>query len=291
MTTREASSVDASLKLEELKLDERDELVMSQLPEVHFIARRIHKRLPVFVPLEDLIHSGVLGLLEATKKYDSAKQVQFKTFAQFRIRGAILDSLRKLDHASRRMRIKSQKLNAASEQLSLRLGREPTEEEIAHEVGLNPVALRKLASNLRNLEQVDQQIAAGKDCAETRDLIDSAPAKSSENPFAQCLQSEMKQRLAEAMSHLSPRETKILSLYYFEQLTMQEIASALNVKSSRISQIHSAAIAKLRAHLEGKEINNESKAAIVSAPGSTAEQCEDLAGKDCNKSRRVSLPD
>ena len=122
-------------------LRDRDEFILSQLSEVQFIARRIHKRLPVFVPLEDLVHSGVLGLLEATEKYDSTKQVQFKTFAQFRIRGAILDSLRKLDRASRRMRSKSRGLIAAGEQLSQKLGRQPTEGEIAHEVGLEPAAL------------------------------------------------------------------------------------------------------------------------------------------------------
>src|ERR1700686_168728 len=102
MTAPEVSTAHASLNLEE-----RNELVMSQLPEGHFIARRIHGRLPVFVPLEDLVHSGVRRILEATEKYDSSKNLQFKTFAQFRIRGAILDSLEKPDRASRRLRTKS----------------------------------------------------------------------------------------------------------------------------------------------------------------------------------------
>jgi len=261
MTSLEVPSAQASLDLAK-----RDELVLSQLTEVQFIARRIHKRLPVFVQLEDLVHSGVLGLLEATEKYDSTRNVQFKTFAQFRIRGAILDSLRKLDHASRRMRTKSRKLNAASEQLSLRLGRQPTEDEIAHEVGVKLTALRKLASTFRALESVDPQIASGQDRAETRDLIESAPAKSEEGPFAQCLRSEMRQHLAQAMSNLSQIEKKVLSLYYFEQLTMQEIASILDVRNSRISQIHSAALAKMRTHLEAKEISEDPETGIASVP-------------------------
>ena len=259
MTVPEVSPVHASLNLEE-----RDELVLSQLTEVHFIARRIHKRLPVFVPLEDLVHSGVLGLLEATEKYDSAKNVQFKTFAQFRIRGAILDGLRELDRASRRLRAKCRRLNMASERLSMRLGRQPTEEEIAQEVGLELTALRKLAASLHSLESVDLQVGSGQDARDTRDLIESAPTDSKEGPLAQYLRSEVKQQLAQAMSSLTAREKQILSMYYFEQLTMQEIGSTLDVQKSRISQIHCAALAKLRAHFEARGINDHTKTAIAS---------------------------
>jgi RNA polymerase sigma factor FliA len=258
MTSPEIPYVEASLNLEQ-----RDALVMSQLTEVHFIARRIHGRIPGGVALEDLVHSGVLGLIEATQKYDVTKNIQFKTFAQFRIRGAILDSLRQLDRASRRLRSQSRQLNTASEQLCSKLGRQPTEEEVACEVGLGISALRKLATTLRSLESVEQQAAFGQDRLETRDLIESAPAKSEESPLAQCLRSETKQHLAQAMSYLSPRERRILSLYYFEQFTMQEIASILAVKNSRISQIHSAAIAKLRTHLQSKEIGESNRSRIA----------------------------
>jgi RNA polymerase sigma factor for flagellar operon FliA len=261
MTSPHLSRAQASLNLEK-----RDELVLRHLADVHFIARRIHKRLPVFVPLEDLVHSGVLGLLGATAKYDSARNVQFKTFAQFRIRGAILDALRMLDRASRRIRTKSRKLNTASEQLSQRLGRQPTEEEIAQEVGLELADLRKLTCTLRGLQSVDREVPLGQDRVGTRDLIESAPAKPEENPFAQCLRSEMKQHLAQAMSNLSKKEKQVLSLYYFEQLTIQEIASMLDINSSRISQIHSAGLAKLRVHLEAKKISGNTEARIVSGP-------------------------
>jgi RNA polymerase sigma factor for flagellar operon FliA len=252
MTLQEASYAQAPQELRE-----RNEFVLSQLSEVHFIARRIHKRLPVFVPLEDLVHSGVLGLLEATRKFDSTKQVQFKTFAQFRIRGAILDSLRKLDRASRRMRSKNRRLVAACEQLSQKLGRQPTEEEIAHEAGLELTVLRRFASTLRSMELTDPHVAIGQDRAETRDLIESAAASSDENPLALILRSEMRDLLVQAMANLSERERQVLSLYYTEQLTMQEIASILAVKSSRISQIHSSALSKLRGHLEAKKGSGE----------------------------------
>jgi RNA polymerase sigma factor for flagellar operon FliA len=248
MTSPQASYVDAPLNLEQ-----RDELVLSHLTEVLFIARRIHERLPGGVPLEDLVHSGVLGLLQATQNFDSTRNIKFKTFAKFRIRGAILDSLRELDRASRGLRSKSRKLNAASEQLSLRLGRQPTEEEIAHEVGLEPAALRKLASTLRSLESRDQQVPSGEARTETRDLIESAPADSDKGPFAQCLRSEMRQHLAQARSNLSERENQILSLHYFEQVTMQRIAAILNLKQTKLSQIHSAALTKLRGLLKAKK--------------------------------------
>lgn len=246
-------------------LNKRDELVLNHLTEVYIIARKIHERLPVFVPLEDLVHSGVLGLIGATTKYDPSRKVQFKTFAQFRIRGAILDGLRKLDHASRRMRDKSRKLNAASELLSRKLGRQPTEEELAHEVGLGLAELRKLVNTLRGLEPVDRQVAFGEDRMQTSDLIESAPAKPEESPFVQCLRSEMKQHLEQAMSNLSIREKRILSLYYFKQLTINEIASMLDVNSSRISQIHSASLMKLRAQLEAKKISGNTSVGIVSS--------------------------
>jgi RNA polymerase sigma factor for flagellar operon FliA len=251
-----------------LNLKKRDELVLSQLTEVHFIARGIHQRLPVFVPLEDLVHSGVLGLMEATEKYDSAKNVQFKTFAPFRIRGAILDSLRQLDRASRRLRTKSQRLNAASEQLSMRLGRHPTEEEMAHEVGVDLTALRKLAVILRSLELVDQRVGAGEDRTGSRDLIESAAADSEENPLVRCLRAEMKQKLAQAISNLSSREKRILSMYYFKQLTMRQIASIFDVRESRISQLHSTALAKLRAYFKALEIIVDSNTGTASAVAS-----------------------
>jgi RNA polymerase sigma factor for flagellar operon FliA len=258
-------SIEVSCDQASLNLKKRDEFVLSHMTEVYFIARKIHKRLPVFVPLEDLVHSGVLGLLGATTKYVSAKQVQFKTFAQFRIRGAILDDLRTLDSASRRTRDKSRKLNAASEQLLRKLGRQPTEEEIAREAGLELAELRKLVCTLHGLESVDRQVAFGQDRMETSDLIESTPAKPEESPFAQCLLSEMKQHLGQAMSILSKKEKRVLSLYYFKQLTIHEIASILDLNSSRISQMHCAALMKLRAHLEAKKISGKTETGIVSS--------------------------
>ena len=273
MTSPQASYVDASLNLEQ-----REELVLSHLTEVHFIARRIHERLPGVVLLEDLVHSGVLGLLQATQNFDSTRNIKFKTFAKFRIRGAILDSLRELDPASRGLRSKSRKLTAASEQLSLRLGRQPTEEEIAHELGLELAALRTLASTLRSLESRDRQVPSGEARTETRDLIESAPADFDKGPFAQCLRSEIRQHLAQARSNLSETENQILALHYFEQVTMQKIGAILNIKQTRLSQIHSAALAKLRGLLKTKKHSVAIKSGSASQVGSKQTVFQDVGG-------------
>jgi len=234
--------------------EERDQLVLSQLPEVNFIARRIHERLPQFVPFDDLVSAGVLGLIEATRKFDPSKNVQFKSYAQFRIRGAIIDSLRELDRASRRLRDKGRRMDEAVTKLRARLGRQPGEDEIAEELGVALAALRKLTRTLDGLEAVGHQTTLGTDRTETHDLIESALGDPEDNPFHQCLRAEMQQQLAQAITSLSEREQQVISLYYVEQLTMQEIADVLEVRQSRVSQIHSAALAKLRENLERKEI-------------------------------------
>lgn len=234
--------------------EQRDQFVLGQLQEVQFIARRIHERLPLSVPFEDLVHAGVLGLMTAVRKYDPSKNVQFKSYAQFRIRGAIIDSLRTLDRASRRTRSGGRKLDEANTRLSLTLGREPSEEEIAQELGVSLTALRKLTRTLDSLEAVGSHVPQGVDRAETNDLIESAPAAPENGPLARYVTGELQHHLALALGDLSPREQQVISLYYVEQLTMHEIAVRMRVGEARVSQIHCAALEKMRAYLEDKEI-------------------------------------
>jgi RNA polymerase sigma factor for flagellar operon FliA len=228
----------------------QNRLVMEELPQVYYIARRIHERLPQHVAFEDLVHAGVLGLIEALRKYDASKNVQFKSFAQFRIRGAILDSLRELDWGSRRLRRKARSIDQATERLAAKLGRQPDEEEIAAELGIQLTALHQLLSHLDGLELVGQQTPSGEDRSETFDLIESAAAPAAESPFHECLRGEMKKALARAIASLSEKEQQVISLYYREELTMKEIAAVLEVVESRVSQLHTAALAKLRAALQ-----------------------------------------
>ncbi|HTR67815.1 MAG TPA: FliA/WhiG family RNA polymerase sigma factor [Terriglobales bacterium] len=228
----------------------QDQLVMGEIQQVYYIARRIHERLPQHVLFEDLVHSGVLGLIDAARHFDAGKNVQFKSYAQFRIRGAIMDSLREQDWASRRARDKRKHVDQVMDALSMKLGRQPTDEEMAAEMGIELTALHKLKGKLDSLTIVGQQVAYGQDRSEQHDLVESAPANPEEDPFHQCLRTEMRERLAQAISGLSKKEQQVVSLYYREELTMREIAEVMDIGESRVSQLHSGALNKLRQTLE-----------------------------------------
>jgi RNA polymerase sigma factor for flagellar operon FliA len=227
---------------------ERERVLMEQLPQVRYIARRIHERLPRHVPFEDLVHAGVVGLIDALNKFDLSKQVQFSSYAKFRIRGAILDSLRELDWSPRELRRKGRLVDSTYSHLSGTLGRAPTENEIAQEMGIDLHELQSLLAELDGLELGSLRVESSHDHKEA-DLTDSIPSKSEETPFFQCLRSEMKHLLAQAISELPEKEQHVLALYYYEELTMKEVGAALGIGESRVSQIHSLAMVRLRARL------------------------------------------
>lgn len=227
---------------------ERERILMDQLPQVRYIARRIHERLPRHVPFEDLVHAGVVGLIDALNKFDLSKQVQFSSYAKFRIRGAILDSLRELDWSPRELRRKGRLVDSTYSDLSGRLGRAPSENEIARAMGIDLHQLQSLLAELDGLEIGSLRVEYSRDRKE-EDITDSIPSKPEETPYFQCLRSEMRQLLAQAVSELPEKEQRVLALYYFEELTMKEVGSALGIGESRVSQIHSLAMVRLRARL------------------------------------------
>jgi RNA polymerase sigma factor for flagellar operon FliA len=229
---------------------DRNELITAELPHVRYIAARIHERLPKHVPLEDLVNAGVIGLIDAYRKFDVTKNVQFKSFAKFRIRGAILDSLRELDWGSRPLRRKGREIEDAINRLEIKLGRQPSETEISEELGMTIEEFHKLNTKLDGLDMVSQQVSASFDSSETFDLIESAPSPD-EDPFQQCLRNQMSDKLAEAIGTLPEREQTLLSLYYHEELTMKEVGAVLGIAESRVCQLHSLALSKLRATLGG----------------------------------------
>lgn len=232
---------------------ERDELILKELPQVYYIARRVYERLPQHVVFEDLVHAGVVGLIEAVGSYDATKAVPFSAFAKFRIRGAMLDSLRELDWGSRPLRRKGRRLEEAIATLSAKLGRQPEEDEIAAEMGVSISKLHEIALRLDGLMLVGQQVNSAFDRTGKQDLIESAPSQD-ENPYDLCLRSEIRERLADAISGLSEKEQLVISLYYREELTMKEIAKVLQLGESRVSQIHALAIPKLRAALQRLDV-------------------------------------
>jgi RNA polymerase sigma factor FliA len=227
-----------------------DDLVTKELSQVYYIASRIRERLPQHVELEELVSAGTLGLIEAARSFDNSKNVQFRTYAKFRIRGAIVDSLRDTDWGSRYMRRKGREIAEATRVLQAKIGRQPSEPEIAVEMGVEVSYLRRLIAQLDSLQLGNQNVGVASDRLDSIDVIESAPNLDDPDPFELCLDGERKAHLAEAISKLTEREQLILSLYYREELTMKEIAKVVGVALSRVSQIRQEIIIKLRHYLE-----------------------------------------
>jgi RNA polymerase sigma factor for flagellar operon FliA len=227
---------------------ERDRLLLEHLPSVRYIAHRIHERLPQHVELEDLISAGVVGLIDAFNKFDHTKQVQFKSYAQFRIRGAILDSLRVLDWSPRELRRKGRAVQEAIQIITRTQRRAPTEPEIARELHLTLNEYQLLLGQLKGLEIGSLNLEHNDESGE--DQLAYIAGSPEDDPLFRCLQGEMRQMLIDAIEDLPEKERMVLTLYYYEELTMKEIGLTLGVVESRVSQIHSAAVVRLRASLQ-----------------------------------------
>ena len=226
---------------------ERERMLLEHLPTVRYIARRIHERLPQHVELDDLVSAGVVGLIDAFSKFDHTKEVQFKSYAQFRIRGAILDSLRTLDWSPRELRRKGRAVEEAIRALTQRLGRAPAEQEIATDLGLELTEYQQLLGDLKGLEIGSLHVERTEDSGDEE--LAYIPGSPEDDPLFRCLQSEMRERLAGAIDGLPEKERLVLTLYHYEGLTMKEIGQMLGVVESRVSQIHSSAVIRLRAAL------------------------------------------
>ena len=227
---------------------EQERVLLEHLPVVRFLARRIHERLPQHVDIEDLVSAGVVGLLDAFTKFDPDKKVQFRSYAQFRIRGAILDSLRTLDWSPRELRRKGRAVEEAIRVLTSRLGGAPNESDVAREMGLSLEEYQQLLGDLKGLEIGTLHAERNEDSGEEE--LAYVPGNPEEDPLFRCLRGELEERLAEAIQNLPDRERLVMTLYYYEEMTMREIGLALGVVESRISQVHASAVAHLRAALK-----------------------------------------
>jgi RNA polymerase sigma factor for flagellar operon FliA len=230
-----------------ISMAEREQLLMEHLPTVRYLARRIHERLPQHVDLDDLVSAGVVGLIDALSKFDQGKKVQFKSYAQFRIRGAILDSLRTLDWSPRELRRKGRAVEEAIRTVTQRYGRAPLETEIAVEMKLSLSEYQGLLGDLKGLEIGSLHMERSEDSGDEE--LAYIPGAPEDDPLFRCLKGEMKQRLADAIEELPDKERMVLTLYYYEELTMKEIGLTLGVVESRVSQIHSSAVVRLRSAL------------------------------------------
>jgi RNA polymerase sigma factor for flagellar operon FliA len=227
---------------------EQERVLLEHLPMVRFHARRIHEKLPQHVDLEDLVSAGVVGLMDAFAKFDPEKKVQFRSYAQFRIRGAILDSLRTLDWSPRELRRKGRAVEEAIRVLTARTGRVPGEQEIAAEVGLTLEEYQQLLGDLKGLEIGTLHVERNEDSGEEE--LAYVPGRPDEDPLFRCLRGELEERLAHAIANLPERERLVMTLYYYEEMTMREIGLALGVVESRVSQVHASAVIHLRSALK-----------------------------------------
>ena len=227
-----------------LSSEERERLIVEHLPQVRLIARRIHERLPESVNLEDLVSTGTLGLISAIDRYDPSLGVKLKTYAEYKIRGAILDSLRGLDWAPRQQRRRSKQIEAAISALEQKLHCAPSEAEIAGELGIGLAEYHEWLVDLRALNVGSLEHAPNDE--EGRDLLRFIADADAALPSKIFERQELLRLLAQSIQRMPPMERTVLGLYYQNELTLREIAKVVNLHESRVSQLKTQAILRLR---------------------------------------------
>lgn len=234
--------------VEDEALEERERLILEHLPQVKLIARRIHERLPESVSLEDLISTGTIGLIAAIDRFDPSHKVKLKTYAEYKIRGAILDSLRGLDWAPRQQRKRAKQIESAIAVIEQRVHRTPSEEEIAQELDLGLDEYHEWLVEIRGVNLGSLECASPDE--EGHDLLRYISDDEENWPSRLLEKSELQKLLAEAIDKMPNTEKIVLSLYYQEELTLREIAKVVNLHESRVSQLKSQGILRLRAYIE-----------------------------------------
>lgn len=228
---------------------QKDQLITEYAPLIKFIAQKIAVRLPSNIELDDLISAGVIGLMDAIDKYDPTRDNKFKTYAEFRIRGAILDELRAQDWVPRSIRDKAKLLDKTMVQLEADLGRAPSDEEVAKQLNISLDEFYDLVNQVRpvSLLPIDQaQTFSNTDKKSIMDILEGSRLN---NPFNQLNVKTIKDVVAQAIEELPERQRLVLSLYYYEDLNLKEIGQVLRVTESRVSQLHAQAVTRLRSKL------------------------------------------
>lgn len=232
----------------------RERLILHYSPLVKFVAGRVGAGLPQNVDQADLVSFGMFGLIDALDKFDLDRGVKFETYAIPRIRGAIIDELRALDWVPRSVRFKARELDRAYESLEAKLGRSPTDAEVARQLGIDEQELHEVVSQISfvSVLALDESVG-GEERGEQRTLLDTLADAAVTDPTAGMEGQEMRGLLSSVISSLSEREKIVVTLYYFEGLTLAEIGDILGVTESRISQIHSKAVANLQKGLQEED--------------------------------------
>ena len=235
----------------EITTENREEVIKRYSPMIKYVANRIAMRLPPHIEVDDLISVGVLGLMDAISKYDSSRGAKFKTYAEFRVRGAILDELRAMDWVPRSIRQKASNVDKVVQTLQAKLSRSPEDEEVAKEMGISLDQFHDTLNETKSIPVFSlEDLGIAKESGEQQSLLDCLAGKADADPQTQIRLVELKEIIAKAIDALPEKERLMVSLYYYEELTMKEIGAVLEITESRVSQIHSKAVYRLRTKLK-----------------------------------------
>jgi RNA polymerase sigma factor for flagellar operon FliA len=232
----------------------RERLILHYAPLVKYVAGRLGAGLPQSVEQADLVSNGMFGLMDALDKFDPAREVKFETYAIPRIRGAILDELRAMDWVPRSIRYKAREVEKAQTKLEATLGRAPTDPEIADQMGIDLDELHEVLTQISLVSVMAlEEVVGGNEKGEQRSLLDTLADAATSDPSAGLEGQEMRGLLSAAINSLSEREKIVVTLYYFEGLTLSEIGDILGVTESRVCQIHTKAVGLLRNNLVDRD--------------------------------------
>jgi RNA polymerase sigma factor for flagellar operon FliA len=238
-------------KAKRLDVHTKEQLIMDYAPVIKYIAQRIATRLPPHISVDDLINAGVIGLIDAIEKYDPNRDNTFKTYAEFRIRGAMLDELRALDWVPRSIRQKEHALERAYEELERRFGRSATDEEVAAILGIGIEDFYDWLNQVKGVSLLSlESLGLRSSDGEAVNLLEILPSDDAKSPARLLQVRRLKELVSRAIDDLPYQEKVVISLYYYEELTMKEIGKVLEITESRVSQIHTKAIFHLRIKLK-----------------------------------------
>jgi RNA polymerase sigma factor for flagellar operon FliA len=232
----------------------RERLVVAYSPLVKYVAGRMSSGLPAHVEETDLISYGLGGLISAIERFDTSRQIKFETYAITRIRGAIIDELRTLDWVPRSVRARAKEIERANMKLEARLQRAPTDEEMASELGISVEDFQDalLQISTSTIVALDELWSVSDSSGDQVSLLDTLPDRHAPDPQSMVDQGELRDRIAKAIAALPEREKLVVALYYYENLTLREIGEVLGVTESRVSQLHTKAVLRLRSKLAGE---------------------------------------
>jgi RNA polymerase sigma factor for flagellar operon FliA len=249
---REAAATNALVKEDYSPVNStRDRLIIEYAPLIKYIAQKIAARLPANIELDDLISSGVIGLMDAIDKYDSSRDNKFKTYAEFRIRGAILDELRAQDWVPRSVREKAKQLERCYAKIEQAKGRQATDEEVCAELNISQDEYHDMLNQVRSVSLLSYDDLSSFSKADKRMLhgYGDNTASKSPTPFSEVNVAAVKRLISDAINDLPEKQRLVLSLYYYEDLNLKEIGRVLDVTESRVSQLHTQAILRLKGKL------------------------------------------